>query len=61
MFKPGMTGLAQVKGYRGETSKISDMEKRIVYDIKYQKNWTIWVDIKIIFLTILKIKSENAF
>ena len=61
MFKPGMTGLAQVNGYRGETSKISDMENRVAYDIKYQKNWSLWVDIKIIFLTILKIKSENAF
>ena len=37
MFKPGMTGLAQVNGYRGETSKISDMENRVAYDIKYQK------------------------
>tara|TARA_B100000242_G_C43042126_1_gene486222 strand:+ start:752 stop:2140 length:1389 start_codon:yes stop_codon:yes gene_type:complete len=61
MFKPGMTGLAQVNGYRGETIKISDMENRVAYDIKYQKNWSIWIDIKIIFMTIYKIKSENAF
>ena len=46
--KPGLTGWAQVNGYRGDTS----IEKRIEYDIWYIENWSIYLDIKIIFMTI---------
>ena len=46
-IRPGITGLAQVNGYRGDT----DIEERIRYDIWYIENWTIWLDIKIIFRT----------
>ena len=62
-LKQGLTGLAQVKGYRGETADIKFMEDRIEYDLWYVKNWSFWLDIKIIFLTIIKIfkAGETAF
>ena len=47
--KAGITGLAQVNGMKGDTS----LEKRIEFDLQYIKNWTLWLDIKIIFITIL--------
>jgi len=49
--KPGITGWAQVCGYRGETKDIIDIEKRVEYDIWYIENWTFYLDLKIIFLT----------
>ncbi|PIR13066.1 hypothetical protein COV49_03430 [Candidatus Falkowbacteria bacterium CG11_big_fil_rev_8_21_14_0_20_39_10] len=52
--KPGITGWAQVNGLRGETDTIEKMEKRIEYDLYYVQNWSIFLDFKIIFLTILK-------
>lgn len=50
--KPGISGWAQVHGYRGGTNSLADMIKRTEYDIDYIENWTFWLDIKIIFLTI---------
>ncbi|MEQ1545088.1 undecaprenyl-phosphate glucose phosphotransferase [Methyloglobulus sp.] len=52
--KPGITGLAQVKGYRGETDTLEKMEGRIQYDLNYIRNWSLWLDIKIVLLTIIK-------
>ena len=52
--KPGITGLAQVNGWRGETDTLEKMEKRIEYDLLYIRNWSIGLDFKIIFLTIFK-------
>ena len=52
--KPGITGLAQISGYRGETDTLDKMEKRVEYDLKYIKEWSVFLDIKIIFLTIFK-------
>lgn len=49
--KPGITGYAQVTGFRGETKELWQMEERIRRDIWYIENWTFWLDIKIIFLT----------
>lgn len=49
--KPGITGWAQVTGFRGETKELWQMEERIKKDIWYIENWTFWLDIKIIFLT----------
>jgi len=49
--KPGITGWAQVTGFRGETSELWQMEERIKRDIWYIENWTFWLDIKIIFQT----------
>ena len=61
LLKPGITGWAQVNGYRGETSDLSLMRKRVEYDIEYMENWSLMLDIKIIFMTIINIlKGEQA-
>ncbi|HBQ8569795.1 undecaprenyl-phosphate glucose phosphotransferase [Klebsiella pneumoniae] len=52
--KPGITGLAQINGWRGETDTLDKMEKRIEYDLLYIRGWSVWLDLKIIFLTIFK-------
>lgn len=52
--KPGITGLAQVNGYRGETETLDKMEGRIQYDLNYIRNWSLWLDIKIVFRTVFK-------
>ena len=52
--KPGITGLAQVNGFRGETETLEKMEGRIQHDLNYIRNWSIWLDIKIILLTVFK-------
>jgi putative colanic acid biosynthesis UDP-glucose lipid carrier transferase len=51
---PGITGWAQVNGWRGETDTLDKMEKRIQYDLAYIRNWTLWWDVKIVFLTFFK-------
>ena len=53
--KPGITGYAQVTGFRGETEELWQMEGRIQKDIWYIENWSMWLDIKIIFMTALSI------
>lgn len=58
--KPGVTGLAQVRGYRGEIETDDDMVNRIKYDVFYIENWSLFMDIKIIALTIINIfKGEE--
>ena len=57
--KPGITGWAQVNGYRGETQDSKLMEKRVEYDIWYIENWTFWLDIKILFITLFKMLSGD--
>lgn len=58
--KPGVTGLAQVRGYRGEIETDNDMVNRIKYDVFYIENWSLFMDIKIIALTIINIfKGEE--
>jgi putative colanic acid biosysnthesis UDP-glucose lipid carrier transferase len=52
--KPGITGWAQINGYRGETDTLDKMEKRVEYDLMYIQSWSLWLDFKIIFLTIFK-------
>jgi lipopolysaccharide/colanic/teichoic acid biosynthesis glycosyltransferase len=61
--KPGITGLAQVSGFRGETKKVSDMKRRVNADIDYVQTWSLIKDIKICILTIIvTLKGdENAF
>jgi putative colanic acid biosynthesis UDP-glucose lipid carrier transferase len=51
---PGITGWAQVNGWRGETDTLDKMEKRIEFDLAYIRNWTLWWDVKIVFMTIFK-------
>lgn len=50
--KPGITGWAQVNGYRGATKQLWQMEKRVDYDVWYIRNWNLFLDLKIIFLTV---------
>ena len=50
--KPGITGWAQVNGYRGETSENEMMEQRVKYDLAYVDNWSLWFDLKILFMTV---------
>jgi len=60
--KPGITGLAQIRGHRGLTDTLDKMEKRVECDLEYINNWSLWLDIKIILLTLAKgIIHKNAF
>ena len=60
--KPGITGWAQVSGYRGETETVDKMEKRIEYDLEYLRNWSLGFDLWIIFKTVAVIfKDKNAY
>lgn len=60
--KPGITGWAQVSGYRGETETIDKMEKRIEYDIEYLRNWSLKFDLWIIYKTVaVVLKDKNAY
>ena len=52
--KPGITGWAQINGYRGETRRISDMVGRIEHDRYYIRHWSLWLDLKILVLTLFK-------
>lgn len=60
-MKPGLTGWAQVNGFRGETSTIELMEKRVEYDVWYVSNWSIWLDVRIIFRTALALMYQEAY
>ena len=53
----------ELNGYRGETKRLEDMEKRVEHDLWYMENWSIWLDVRIIFLTIYQIfkGDKNAF
>ena len=59
---PGITGWAQVNGLRGETSTVDKMHQRIQYDLDYLKNWSLWLDLKIIARTALTFLNHgNAY
>ena len=59
---PGITGLAQVSGCRGETAKLEDMEARVRYDLDYLRHWTPMLDFKILLLTVIKVfRDEQAY
>jgi len=62
-LKPGITGWAQVNGYRGEITKMHHIKKRVEHDIWYLENWSLWLDVRIMFLTIYNAirGEENAF
>lgn len=59
--KPGLTGLAQVRGYRGATLYEDDLRNRLQADLEYLEHWSIWRDIKIIVLTFRVLLHRNAF
>jgi putative colanic acid biosynthesis UDP-glucose lipid carrier transferase len=62
LVKPGITGWAQVNGWRGETDTLEKMEMRVKYDLEYIKYWSIWFDLKIIVMTIFKgFFHKNAY
>lgn len=60
-FKPGITGLAQVEGLRGETANLESMAARVDADLRYQRNWSLKLDIKILIKTLLHLRSPNAY
>ncbi len=60
--KPGITGWAQINGWRGETDTLDKMQRRVEHDLYYINNWSLWLDIKIIFLTLFRgFVHENAY
>jgi putative colanic acid biosynthesis UDP-glucose lipid carrier transferase len=60
--KPGITGWAQINGWRGETDTLDKMQRRVEYDLAYIHNWSLWLDFKIILLTaFLVFKDKNAY
>ena len=54
LVKPGITGWAQVNGWRGETDTLEKMQRRIEFDLFYIRNWSVWLDLKIVFKTVFK-------
>ncbi|MEB3258377.1 MAG: undecaprenyl-phosphate glucose phosphotransferase [Cyanobacteriota bacterium] len=60
-FKPGMTGLAQVEGWRGETAELSAMARRVEADLRYQRDWSLSLDLRILLRTVLHLRSRNAY
>ncbi|MEB0028804.1 undecaprenyl-phosphate glucose phosphotransferase [Pseudomonas sp. MH9.2] len=60
-IKPGITGLAQISGCRGETETIDKMQKRVEIDLYYINNWSLWLDIKILMKTPLTLLSKNIY
>jgi putative colanic acid biosynthesis UDP-glucose lipid carrier transferase len=51
-IRPGITGWAQVSGWRGETDTIEKMQKRVDFDLAYIRDWSFWMDLKIIIMTV---------
>lgn len=56
--KPGITGWAQIHGYRGETETLAQTEKRTEYDLQYMRNWSVWLDVRILFKTCWLLLSD---
>jgi len=61
-IKPGITGWAQVNGYRGETDRLEKMQKRVEYDLYYLRNWSFALDMRIVLATVAKgLVNANAY
>lgn len=62
-LKPGITGWAQINGYRGETRTVKDMNDRVQYDLWYLENWSLWLDTRIVFMTAFNMAKgeKNAY
>jgi Undecaprenyl-phosphate glucose phosphotransferase len=61
-IKPGITGWAQINGFRGETDRIEKMQGRVAHDLYYLNNWSFWLDMRIVLATILKgLIHRNAY
>jgi Undecaprenyl-phosphate glucose phosphotransferase len=60
--RPGITGLAQIKGYRGATETPTQLQRRVQFDLFYIDHWSVWLDLKIMVLTVLTVLGRrNAF
>ncbi|WP_294191300.1 sugar transferase, partial [uncultured Sphingomonas sp.] len=59
--KPGITGLAQVRGLRGATQRAEDVTNRVQADLEYINNWSIWRDIRIAAVTLRVLLHPNAY
>jgi lipopolysaccharide/colanic/teichoic acid biosynthesis glycosyltransferase len=59
--KPGLTGLAQVRGFRGATGRREDLIDRLHSDLEYVYDWTIWRDLQILFATVKVVVHRNAY
>ena len=57
--KPGITGLAQVRGWRGETDTLEKMQRRVECDHEYIREWSLWLDVKILFRTVLVVLERK--
>jgi putative colanic acid biosynthesis UDP-glucose lipid carrier transferase len=60
-IKPGITGLAQISGYRGETETLDKMEKRVEFDLAYINNWSLMLDLKILIKTPVSLLSKDIY
>jgi len=61
-IKPGITGWAQVNGFRGETDRIEKMQGRVDHDLYYLRNWSFALDMRIVIATVMKgLKHSNAY
>ncbi len=60
-IKPGLTGLAQVSGYRGETQTLESMVGRVQHDLTYINNWSPWLDLQIMFRTVFVLLGKQAY
>ena len=60
--KPGITGWAQVNGWRGETDTVEKMSRRVEHDLQYIREWSLWLDIRIVLMTVFKgFAGKNAY
>ena len=60
--KPGITGWAQINGWRGEVDTPDKIQARVEHDLYYIENWSLWLDLKILFLTPIRLlNTENAY
>jgi lipopolysaccharide/colanic/teichoic acid biosynthesis glycosyltransferase len=60
-LKPGLTGLAQIRGYRGATDREEDLSLRLYADLEYLRGWSLWRDIWIMFMTVRVLVHDRAF
>jgi putative colanic acid biosynthesis UDP-glucose lipid carrier transferase len=61
LFRPGITGLAQVQGFRGETPQLENMINRVEADLYYLKEWSIPLDFRVLIMTLFSLHSRNAY
>jgi exopolysaccharide biosynthesis polyprenyl glycosylphosphotransferase len=60
-LKPGITGLAQINGFRGATHKREDLQDRLRYDLEYLQDWSMWNDVTILLATVKVVSHTNAY